>query len=72
VNRQYDQQRCELLREGSPTALLPLAEEAATGRSQLSRHFECSVNVKVYFCWAIADTRRNHKLALFLRRNQAF
>jgi hypothetical protein len=62
VNRQYDEQRCELLREGSPTALLPLAEEAATGRNQLSRHFECSVNPKVYFCRPIADTRRKHSL----------
>ena len=33
MDRQYDQQRCELLREGSPTALLLLGEEAATGRT---------------------------------------
>jgi hypothetical protein len=33
VDRQYDQPRCELLREGSPTALLLLAKESATGRT---------------------------------------
>ena len=62
MNRQYDQQRCELLREGSPTALLPLAERSSNRADQLSRHFECSVNPKVYFCRAIADTRPCHAI----------
>src|SRR4051794_18192679 len=45
-----------------PDRSVATRERSSNRADQLSRHFECSVNPKVSFCWAIADTRHYHSL----------